>query len=319
MAFTKNPNWNRRNGNKKSAYTTDLGEMLNFSIEDFLESDRCKEMHGKVDLIFTSPPFPLLSPKAYGNSTGDEYLNWMASLAPKFRELLSPTGSVVIEIGNAWEHKRPVMSLVPLQTLIEFAEKGPFSVCQQFICHNPARLPGPASWVTLKSIRLKDSYTHVWWYAATDEPKSDSKNVLVEYSKGMKALLKRQSYNAGRRPSGHEVSEGSFLKDRGGAIPPSALDLAGELNSFLSISNTKSNADYSEWCRKKDVPAHPARMQEVLAEFFIRFLTDENDLVFDPFGGSNTTGAVAESLGRRWIATERDQNYVLGSMGRFQD
>lgn len=318
MTFTKNQKWNRRSGLGKSAYTTEFGEMFNQSIEDYLNSDDCKKIQGKVDLIFTSPPFPLLSPKAYGNSKGEEYLNWMASLAPKFRDLLSPTGSVVIEIGNAWEHKRPAMSLIPIQTLIEIAEKGPFSVCQQFICHNPARLPGPASWVTLKPIRLKDSFTHVWWYSATDYPKSDSNNVLLEYSKGMKALLKRQSYNAGLRPSGHEVSEKSFLKDRGGSIPPSALDMAGELNSFLSISNTRSNADYSKWCKSKDVPAHPARMQEVLAEFFIRFLTDENDLVLDPFGGSNTTGAVAEGLRRRWISVERDPEYVLGSMGRFQ-
>ena len=42
---------------------------------------------------------------------------------------------------------------------------------------------------------------------------------------------------------------------------------------------------------------HPARMPADLVEFFVKFVTDENDLVFDPFGGSNTTGAVAENLG----------------------
>jgi DNA modification methylase len=43
-----------------------------------------------------------------------------------------------------------------------------------------------------------------------------------------------------------------------------------------------------------------------LVEFFIRFLTDTGDLVFDPFAGSNTTGAVAEALGRRWMTCEAD-------------
>jgi DNA modification methylase len=36
-------------------------------------------------------------------------------------------------------------------------------------------------------------------------------------------------------------------------------------------------------------------MPTEIAEFFIRFLTDPGDLVFDPFAGSNTTGAVAET------------------------
>jgi DNA modification methylase len=39
--------------------------------------------------------------------------------------------------------------------------------------------------------------------------------------------------------------------------------------------------------------------------FFIKLLTDPDDLVVDPFAGSNTTGAVAESLHRRWIASAR--------------
>jgi len=37
-------------------------------------------------------------------------------------------------------------------------------------------------------------------------------------------------------------------------------------------------------------------MLSKLVEFFVRFLTDANDEVLDPFAGSNTTGAVAESL-----------------------
>ena len=42
---------------------------------------------------------------------------------------------------------------------------------------------------------------------------------------------------------------------------------------------------------------HPARFPAALPDFFIRFLTDEDDLVVDPFAGSNTTGRVAEDLG----------------------
>ena len=62
---------------------------------------------------------------------------------------------------------------------------------------------------------------------------------------------------------------------------------------------------------------HPARMSEDVPKFFIKFLTDENDLVIDPFAGSNITGAVAESLGRNWMSIEIKKEYAEGSRGRF--
>jgi len=40
-------------------------------------------------------------------------------------------------------------------------------------------------------------------------------------------------------------------------------------------------------------------------------------VVLDPFAGSNTTGAAAESLGRRWVAMEANEEYVNASFGRF--
>ena len=40
--------------------------------------------------------------------------------------------------------------------------------------------------------------------------------------------------------------------------------------------------------------------------------------MLDPFAGSNVVGAVAEQLGRKWISMEIDQEYVLGSMARFE-
>jgi site-specific DNA-methyltransferase (cytosine-N4-specific) len=40
-------------------------------------------------------------------------------------------------------------------------------------------------------------------------------------------------------------------------------------------------------------------------------------MVLDIFAGSNTTGAAAESLGRRWIAFELEQSYLAASAFRF--
>src|SRR5205814_8127624 len=85
------------------SYVTDLGTMLSTSIEDALSRPPLAEHFGRTNLVFTSPPFPLTRQKRYGNKTGQEYLEWLGRLAPRLAELLSPKGSLVIEIRNAWD------------------------------------------------------------------------------------------------------------------------------------------------------------------------------------------------------------------------
>lgn len=55
-------------------------------------------------------------------------------------------------------------------------------LCQEFICYNRARLPSPAEWLTVNRLRVKDSYTHVWWLATSDKPKADKKKILKDNS-----------------------------------------------------------------------------------------------------------------------------------------
>jgi DNA modification methylase len=289
------------------AYETDLGEMRQGTVEEFLAAPVGRQLCNKVNLIFTSPPFPLNRKKKYGNRTGEEYLDWLRSLAKPLGDLLSPKGSIVVELGNAWEPGEPVMSTLALEALLELRRAGDFKVCQQFVVHNPARLPSPAQWVNIERVRVKDAYTNVWWMSRTAKPKADNRRILTPYSDSMRKLLKRQSYNAGRRPSEHKISETSFLTDHGGAIPP----------NVLTMSNTISSDTYRAYCKENELKPHPARMQPELPEFFIKFLTDKNDLVLDPFAGSNTTGFAAESLERRWISVEPDSDYIEGSCGRF--
>ena len=50
----------------------------------------------------------------------------------------------------------------------------------------------------------------------------------------------------------------------------------------------------------------------------MKLLTDEGDIVYDPFAGSNTTGAVAERLQRRWLASENVGEYLEASRFRFE-
>jgi len=289
-------------------YETHRGTAYRAFAEQVLQdAEFQKRYRKKVQLIFTSPPFPLNRKKRYGNKNGADYIEWLASFAPLLREFLTHDGSVVMEIGNAWEPGSPVMSTLALEALLRFMKEGDFRLCQQFICYNPARLPSPAQWVTIDRIRVKDAYTHVWWMSPTDKPKADNRRVLRAYSPAMVKLLRRKKYNSGARPSQHSIGEKSFLTDNDGAIPP----------NVLTISNTKSNDPYQIYCRKQKLDSHPARMPTALPEFFIKFLTVPRNIVMDPFAGSNTTGAAAEALKRRWIAIEPSVDYLNGSIGRF--
>ena len=283
--------------------------MIHGTIEDTLSTDLLATRAQEIGLIFTSPPFPLNRRKSYGNRVGDDYLEWLRRLAPSLANLLAPDGSIVMEIGNSWESGQPTMSTLPLQALLAFLEEGDLKLCQQFVAHNPARLPGPAQWVTIERTRVKDSFTNIWWMSRTHRPKADNRRVLTEYSKAMKSLLKRQDYNRGLRPSGHDIQEDSFLRDNGGAIPSNVLEFA----------NTRSHDPYHSYCLSKELPIHPARMSPQIAEFFIKMLTEPQDIVLDPFSGSNVTGAVAEDLGRRWISVEPNDSFVVGSRGRFPE
>lgn len=294
--------------------------MLVGKIEDALASAPLTSLKGKVNLIFTSPPFPLVRKKRYGNETGESYLRWLKGLAPQLCDLLTPDGSIVMEIGNSWEPGVPVMSTLGLEALLAFKKAGRLHLSQQMICHNPARLPSPAQWVNVKRERLKDSFTHVWWMSRSEHPKADNRRVLLPYSGHMKSLLKSQKYNAGARPSGHVISQTGFLTDHGGAISPNVISFADDTSlpeALMKFAGTSADVRYRQYCDEHDYESHPARMQVGLAMFFIKFLTEEGDLVLDPFGGSNTTGFAAETLGRKWLSIEANEEYALGSEGRF--
>jgi site-specific DNA-methyltransferase (cytosine-N4-specific) len=312
-----------------SIYQSNKGTLYKGNSVDLLSNVLMDELRGRVNLIITSPPFPLNNKKKYGNQKGGEYLEWFKSLAPIFSELLAEDGSLVIEIGNAWEPDRPVQSLLHLECLFGLVNNpnSGLRLIQEFICYNPSKLPSPAQWVTVNRLRTVDSYTHVWWIAKNDNPKADNRKVLRPYSKSMEKLLKRQKYNSGKRPSEHNISEKGFLTNNGGSIAHNlfeleSLDQDREVrlpHNVLSFSNTNSNDYFLLKCREQGITPHPARMNGGLVNFFVEFLTDEDDLVLDPFSGSNTTGYCAEKLNRNWVSFELQDDYINQALLRFQN
>ena len=286
-------------------YRTELGSAWAGDAIDTLSSECESE---SVDLIMTSPPFALQSPKDYGNVAQDDYRAWFLPFADEFWRVLKPTGSLVIDLGGAWEPGQPVKSLYQFELLVTLCRRPTcrFNLAQDFYWYNPAKLPSPAQWVTIERVRAKDAINYLWWLSKDPNPKADNRRVLTEYTSKMKRLIDSGSYNRGRRPSGHVVGEG-FTNDAGGAIPP----------NILAVSNTGNDPEYMAACREAGLTPHPARFPAEIPTFFVELLTDQGDLLVDPFAGSNVTGAVAESLQRRWLSIDVDADYVEGSASRF--
>ncbi|MBI4903778.1 MAG: site-specific DNA-methyltransferase [Acidobacteria bacterium] len=261
-----------------------------------------------VDLIVTSPTFALLRKKSYGNEEQEDYVEWLLEFGNVAKRTLKDTGSFVLDLGGAYQRGVPVRSLYNFKVLIEFCEKPGYFLAEEFYWHNPAKLPSPIEWVNKRKIRVKDSVNTVWWFSKTEWPKADVTRVLAPYSERMKTLLKdpEKFYRPKGRPSGHDIAA-AFGKENGGAIPP----------NLLQIPNTDSNSHYLRMCKALGRESHPARFPADLPKFFVNFLTEPGDLVLDIFSGSNTTGAVAENLGRRWLSIELDRAYAELSALRF--
>ena len=260
-----------------------------------------------INLILTSPPFALTRKKEYGNKSAEEYVEWFLEFGREFKRILTNDGSLVVDLGGAYLPGFPVRAIYQFELLVRLCREVGFFLAQEFFHYNPSRLPTPAEWVTIRRIRVKDSVNVVWWLSVTANPKSDNRKVLKQYSESMKQLLEN-GYKPKLRPSGHDISD-KFQKDNNGAIPPNLLELA----------NTESNSAYLRRCKEAEIKPHPARFPLEFPKFFIEFLTDEGDLVLDPFAGSNTTGQGAELLKRRWIAFEINEAYLKGSLYRFEE
>jgi site-specific DNA-methyltransferase (cytosine-N4-specific) len=271
-----------------------------------------------INLVVTSPPYALHFKKEYGNASKGQYLEWFLPFAREILRVLADDGSFVLNIGGSYNKGVPTRSIYHFKLLIALVEDLGFHLAQECFWYNPAKMPMPAEWVTVRRIRVRDSVEYVWWLSKTPWPKASNWNVLKEYSNDM-IRLNRNGLRGAVRPSGHVIRQ-SFKKiSAGGSIPSNVTEASfPELpETMLAMGNNSANDLYIKRCKEAGIKIHPARFPALLPKFFVKMLTEPGDLVLDPFAGSNTTGAVCEELDRRWIASEAVEEYLKASEFRF--
>lgn len=259
--------------------------------------------NGSINLIITSPPFPLAWEMPYGNKTEDKYTDWFLPMAEQFYDCLAEDGSFVLELRNTYIKGQPVQSLYIHELVLALCKEIGFYLAQEHYSHNQGALT-TTNWVTVKRSRVTNSVNNLLWLTKTPYPNADNRRVLVPYSAAYKKQLSKGGYPAYKRSSGHVLDK--FTKDNGGKIP-----------SNLIIANSVSNSKYIRYCKENGLPVHPARFSPAVPEYFIKLTTEPGDIVYDPFSGSNEVGRACKLLNRRFIVSEKSLIYLQGSVGQF--
>lgn len=280
-----------------TVYETDLG------IVQWAEAQTAARSveRGSIDLIFTSPPYPLLRKKAYGNLNSVQHVDWLLGLAADWKELLDDTGSLCLNLGDAWRQGLPSLDLYRERLLLGLCDNLGYHLAQTFYWENPCKMPN-TTWVTIRRCRVNPSIEPIYWLSKTPWPKADNRRVLRPYSERMVKILSEGGEKRAKRPSGHGDSPTMFATDHGGSIP----------HNLLVAHNAESSGHYFQYCRRHGLPVHPARFPRQLPEFAIKLTTEPGDLVADFFGGSLKTAEAAQALGRRFLVSDKSLSYLQG-------
>ena len=168
-------------------YTTNYGAAYLCDSRELLQRipDR------SIDLFFTSPPYALHFKKEYGNVEKENYVEWFLAFAREIFRTLKDDGSFVLNIGGSYNKGVPTRSVYQFKLLIALVEQIGFHLAQECFWYNPAKMPMPAEWVTVRRVRIKDSVEYVWWFSKTPWPKADNRMVLRPYSADMIRLNRR--------------------------------------------------------------------------------------------------------------------------------
>ena len=92
---------------------------------------------GSIDLLWTSPPYPLLQQKAYGNLDSASWLDWMQDLCGLWHPLLANTGSLVLNLGSVPVRNRPIQDPYIERLVLRLIDELDYRLVDRHFWHNP--------------------------------------------------------------------------------------------------------------------------------------------------------------------------------------
>ncbi|MBQ9030137.1 MAG: site-specific DNA-methyltransferase [Oscillospiraceae bacterium] len=250
---------------------------------NYFECGDCAELlrllpDASVDLVMTSPPYAERRKDTYGGIAEADYPEWIAGIAKEIHRVLKNSGSFVLNIKeNVVDGRR---STYVLESVLRIAQI--FRWTDTYVWVKPNPFP------TGNRKRLKDGFEYCFWFTKSKGYKFFPEQVLVpSANKDLEAEKRRK--NKGEHP----VTNGSGMN----MSRRVATDMVRPSN-VLTLPVDSTNHE------------HPASFPVALPTFFIKAMTEEGDVVLDPFAGSGTTLFAAQQLGRDWIGFEIIPRYT---------
>ncbi len=272
---------------------------------------------GKIDLIYIDPPFAsgadyvrevaLRGKKEKLEAEGhtiaeqiqysdiwanDTYLQFMYERLTLMRELLSDNGAIYVHC--AWR-MNSYLRLVLDEIFGEFNFRNEI-VWRKYGGHkNTAKLKFTTENDTLLFYSLTDKYT----FNAIFRPLSEE-TIKSEY---------RHIDENGRRyaiPRGRKYLQGTVKR------------VYLDTNPGVAIGNLWTEKELTIQGDDDERMGYPTQKPEALIERIINASSNEDSIVLDCFVGSGTTAAVAERLGRRWIAADINKGAIQTTIKRLQ-
>lgn len=246
-----------------------------------------------VDLVVTSPPYE--KAKFYGKKVNiyhpDNYVEWFLPYFREIHRVLKSSGSFILNINDFCIDKvrHPYIyhlvsksQLEPKQTRLSFYDR------YYWVKDNP--LPSG------NDKRFNSSTEYIFHFCKDPSKiKFRMDNVRIPYADS--------TLESADKKGGEITYSGATTVNDDGVITKRKT-VTRKLNPIGKIPNNIFN--FPKPCGEK----HPAPYHVELPAFFINALTDEGDLVIDPFFGSGTTGLAAMRLKRNWIGFEINPSYI---------
>lgn len=260
-------------------------------------------LRGKVDLIYIDPPF-------------DSKADYRTKVKlPGVDLQQKPTVVEQFAYADTWEEGTISYLKMIYKRLVLMKELLSSNGC--IYVHIDWHV-GPYVKTILDDIFGKENFVNeiVWsysWGIRTDSRWNRKHDTIYMYSKSAENI----KFNANEVLEERQVSEstanrlkykGALIKDGNKGRGDSELALPSDVWYIATINGmAKERLNYA------------TQKPEALLERIIKASSNEGDLVCDFFGGSGTTAAVAERLGRRWITCDIGKPASLVMRKRFID
>ncbi len=241
-----------------------------------------------IDLIVTSPPYA--DTVSYGNGvkilTPEEYIVWFLPIFHEAKRFLKETGSFILNINDRATNGERSIYVFELVTRI--VKEAGLKLFDRYIWFKKSALPMTGD------KRLNDRIEYIFHFVKDSKKfKTYTDRIREPYEEiSLRRFKSKVHGNDLVNPDGT-----TELSQRGSSKP----------HPLGKKPITVFRFDTGSALRGLQ---HPAPFHPQLPEFFIKWLTDEGDIVLDPFMGGGTVAEVCLKMKRNYLGFEVSKTYI---------